>query len=140
MRRNRCSSGRGRQSRTHLRRTSSEPAVSRQRLRFFTGRSREDEPHLYNLVPWSFLPTFAAKSRKAVVLLEAVNRGALDSLAEDVKPEKTTRHRAPFFRRFIEGVNGALSPSLKPEKAKLVWTTEAIDHLRHAQRFFVPPV
>src|SRR6476620_3075026 len=103
-------------------------------------KSREDEPHLYNLVPWSFLPTFAAKSRKAVVLLEAVNRGALDSLAEDVKPEKTTRHRAPFFRRFIEGVNGALSPSLKPEKAKLVWTTEAIDHLRHAQRFFVPPV
>jgi uncharacterized protein YjbI with pentapeptide repeats len=102
-------------------------------------KSREDEAHLYNLVPWSFLPTFAPKSRKAVVLLEAINRGALDSLAEDVTAPKTTKHRAPILRRFIEGVNSALSPSLRPEKAKLVWTPEAIDHLRNAQRFFVPP-
>lgn len=101
--------------------------------------SREKEPHLYNLVPWNFIPSFAPTERKAVILLEAINRGALDAVGKEGTSASTRKRPIPLRRRIAEKINKALSPSLHPEKAQRVWTPAALEHLKETQRYFVSP-
>ncbi|HUQ21261.1 MAG TPA: hypothetical protein VM099_16735 [Gemmatimonadaceae bacterium] len=102
-------------------------------------KSREKEPHLYNLVPWNFIPSFGASEQKGVILLEAINRGALDAVGKEGTSTSPPKRREPLGRRIATTINRALSPSLHPEKAQRVWTPAALEHLKETQRYFVPP-